>query len=129
MRRVRFGGTRSQIIQKANGKRRYENDFYAWADEQPALLRAGDLDGADIAHIAEEIASLGRCEKRELVSRLTVLLLHLLKWRHRPNLRGSSWRASFANARDDVTDHLAANLVLNLLVLCFLIPTALNVDL
>lgn len=38
----------------------YERDFYAWANEQAALLREGKLKEADIAHIAEEIESLGR---------------------------------------------------------------------
>lgn len=87
----------------------YDRDFYAWAMEQAALLRAGKLDAADIDHIAEEIESMGRSEKRELVSRLTVLLLHLLKWRYQPALRGNSWRLSIANARDQLADHLADN--------------------
>jgi Domain of unknown function DUF29 len=62
----------------------YDHDFYAWANEQAGLLRAGRLSEADIEHIAEEIESMGRTEKRELISRLTVLLLHLLKWRYQP---------------------------------------------
>ena len=37
---------------------------------------------------------MGKSEKRELVSRLTVLLLHLLKWQFQPALRGHSWRNS-----------------------------------
>src|SRR4051794_20497343 len=37
----------------------YDRDFYAWTLEQAALLRAGDLNAADIEHIAEEIESLG----------------------------------------------------------------------
>ena len=44
----------------------YEQDFYAWAHEQAALLRAGALSAADIENIAEEIESMGRGEKREL---------------------------------------------------------------
>ncbi|MEE3626216.1 DUF29 domain-containing protein [Nitrospirillum sp. BR 11752] len=87
----------------------YDQDFYAWATEQAALLQAGKLADADIAHIAEEIESMGRTEKRELVSRLTVLLLHLLKWQFQPTHRGPSWRLAIANARDDLTDHLADN--------------------
>jgi hypothetical protein len=87
----------------------YESDFYAWANEQAALLRAGRLSDADIAHIAEEIESMGKTEKRELVSRLTVLLLHLLKWQFQPARRGASWRVSIQNARDDIADHLADN--------------------
>ena len=51
----------------------YDTDFYAWANEQAALLRAGRLSEADIENIAEEIESMGRSEKRELINRLTVL--------------------------------------------------------
>jgi len=87
----------------------YERDFYAWANEQAALLRAGKLAAADTEHIAEEIESMGRGEKRELVSRLTVLLLHLLKWQFQPTHRGTSWEVSIANSRDQFADHLADN--------------------
>jgi hypothetical protein len=87
----------------------YDQDFYAWANEQAALLRAGKLGAADIAHIAEEIESMGKTEKRELVSRLTVLLLHLLKWQFQPGRRGSSWDATITVQRDDVADHLRDN--------------------
>ena len=87
----------------------YDADFYAWAYEQAALLRSGRLAEADIEHIAEEIETLGRAEKRELVSRLTVLLLHLLKWRFQPNLRGRSWRLTIKEQRKEVLNHLADN--------------------
>ncbi len=87
----------------------YEQDFYAWANEQAALLRAGKLSAADIDHIAEEIESMGRSEKRELMSRLMVLLTHLLKWRYQPALRTRSWRATIINQRRDVAEHLAEN--------------------
>ena len=87
----------------------YEHDFYAWANEQSALLRAGRLSEADIEHIAEEIESMGRSEKRELASRLKVLLAHLLKWQHQPGNRGNSWRLTIEEQRREVTDHLADN--------------------
>lgn len=87
----------------------YEADFYAWANQQAALLRAGNLSSADIAHIAEEIESMGKSEKRELVSRLTVLLLHLLKWRFQPGLRGNSWRYTIKVQRRDLARHLDDN--------------------
>ena len=48
----------------------YESDLYAWAMEQAALLRSGRLAEADVANIAEEIESVGRSEKSELVNRL-----------------------------------------------------------
>jgi hypothetical protein len=87
----------------------YEKDFYAWANEQAALLRSGKLAEADIEHIAEEIESMGKAEKRELVARLTVLLLHLLKWRYQPNLQGASWRATIEVQRLDIADLLEDN--------------------
>ncbi len=70
----------------------YGQDFYAWANEQAALLRAGRLSEADIEHIAEEIESIAKREKRELVERLTTLLVHLLKWRFQPAFQSNSWR-------------------------------------
>jgi len=46
-------------------------------------------------------------EKRELVVRLTILLLHLLEWKFQPNLRGRSWRLSIKEQRKEVVNHLA----------------------
>ena len=87
----------------------YEGDFYAWANEQAGLLRAGRLAEADIAHIAEEIETMGKSEKRELISRLTVLLQHLLKWQYQPMLHGQFWRATIRIQRRDLTVHLDDN--------------------
>ena len=87
----------------------YERDFYAWANEQAALLHTGRLGEADIAHIAEEIESMGKTEKRELVSRLVVLLLNLLKWQFQPGHRGTSREASIKVHRNALNDHLDDN--------------------
>jgi hypothetical protein len=91
------------------GSTLYDRDFFAWANEQAGLLRAGRLSEIDLENVAEEIESMGRSEKRELVSRLTVLLLHLLKWEHQAAGRGNSWRLSIANARDRLIEHLDDN--------------------
>ena len=42
----------------------YGPDFYAWANEQAALLRAGRLSEA-VENIAEEIESMGRSERTD----------------------------------------------------------------
>jgi hypothetical protein len=88
---------------------RYDEDFYAWSREQADLLRAGNVSDADLENIAEEIESMGKTEKRELVSRLTVLLLHLVKWRFQPAKRGRSWRLSIEGQRLDIEDLLKDN--------------------
>ena len=85
----------------------YDTDFYGWAIEQAALLRARELSAADVDNIAEEIESLGRSEKRELISRFTVLLTHLLKWKFQPKGRCSSWRDQCQDAAQQHSRSLA----------------------
>lgn len=84
----------------------YERDFYAWAEEQAALLRAGRADALDLAHLAEEVEGLSISQRRELMSRLVVLLVHLLKWRVQPELRSRSWRATILTQRQELDDLL-----------------------
>ena len=87
----------------------YERDFSAWANEQAALLRAGKLCDADIENIAEEIESMGRSEKRELVSQLTILLTHLLQWQYQPERRGKNWLRTIQQQRFRINNHLGEN--------------------
>ncbi len=77
----------------------YEEDFFAWTIEQARLLRAGDLSAVDAANIAEEIESMGRSDRRELQSRLVVLIMHLLKWRFQSSARSRSWSATIEEQR------------------------------
>jgi hypothetical protein len=78
---------------------RYEEDFYGWTVEQSRLLRSGELSAIDVGNIAEEIESIGRSDRRELKSRLGVLVMHLLKWRHQPGGRSRSWSATIDEQR------------------------------
>jgi hypothetical protein len=77
----------------------YQSDFYSWTQEQAALLKAGRLQELDIENLIEEIETMGRSEKRELESRLMVLLVHLLKWHHQPVRRGRSWQLTIDEQR------------------------------
>lgn len=88
---------------------RYDTDFHGWANEQAALLRAGRFAEADMENIAEEIASLGGSEQSELVNRLAVLLMHLLKWQFQPAWRGKSWRLTIKEQRRRIARHLKKN--------------------
>ena len=87
----------------------YEQDFYSWTQEQAALLKAGRLTDLDIDNLIEEVETMGRSEKRELQSRLTVLLAHLLKWRHQPERRGKSWTLTIEGQRMNFIDVLNDN--------------------
>ena len=90
----------------------YETDFYGWTQQQAALLKAGHISAADLSNIIEEIESMGRSEKRELQSRLTVLLQHLLKWKFQPSRQGKSWQLSIIEQRIQFIDVLNENLSL-----------------
>ncbi len=80
----------------------YEEDLFAWTQEQAALLRAHAQDGLDWENLAEEIESMGRRDRREIESRLTVILLHLLKWEAQPALRSKSWRSTLRTQRREI---------------------------
>ena len=80
----------------------YEEDFYLWTEEQARLLRSGEFSAIDAANIAEEIESMGRSDRRELKSRLIVLLTHLLKWRYQPEARSRSWSDTIREQRQQI---------------------------
>lgn len=68
----------------------YDRDFYAWIQEQSALLKSRQWDQLDIANLVEEIESLGRQERRQLMNPPGILLGHLLKWQYQPQLGSKS---------------------------------------
>jgi hypothetical protein len=81
---------------------RYEEDLYAWTQEQAALLRAEHFNALDWENLAEEIAAVGGGDRRKLESRLCIIMLHLLKWQARPALRGASWRKPLRTQRREI---------------------------
>ena len=84
----------------------YDKDFYGWLLGNAQLLREKKWAEIDAEHIAEELESMGKSERRELVSRLTVLLAHLLKWRLRPAKWSRSWRNTILTQRIDIDELL-----------------------
>jgi hypothetical protein len=77
----------------------YADDFNEWALDQARALRDRRTSDLDWANLAEEIESLGRSDQREVRSRLTTLLVHLLKWRHQIERRSDSWSETIARER------------------------------
>jgi Domain of unknown function DUF29 len=67
------------MLQIANQVSLYERDILLWSEETVQKLQARDFDSLDIENLIEEIESLGISQKKELLSRLTTLLEHLLK--------------------------------------------------
>ncbi|MBF0592607.1 MAG: DUF29 domain-containing protein [Nitrospirae bacterium] len=80
----------------------YEVDFYQWAFHNADLLRQGRFTEIDLENIVEELEDMARSNKRELFSRLKVLIMHLLKWQYQPELRCGSWSVTIDNQRTDI---------------------------
>ncbi|UZQ53828.1 DUF29 domain-containing protein [Trichothermofontia sichuanensis B231] len=57
----------------------YEQDILLWAEDTVAKLKARDFEHLDLEHLIEEVESLGISQRKELLTRLTRLLEHLLK--------------------------------------------------
>ena len=83
-------------------RHRYEDDVTLWAEEQTALLRARELQGLDLDNLAEEIEAVGASQRREVRSRLAVLVQHLLKYRFQPLERSQSWSLTIRTQRDEL---------------------------
>jgi Domain of unknown function DUF29 len=77
----------------------YETDIVIWANQQAEFIRAGQFDQLDLIHLAEEIEDVGKSERRELYNRLSVLLMHLLKWQFQSNRRSMGWQATITEQR------------------------------
>jgi hypothetical protein len=78
---------------------RPNEDYYAWTQETIEKLRQGRIAEVSMEDLIEELEDMGRSERRALESRLTVLLMHLLKWQYQPDRRGRSWMATIDNQR------------------------------
>ena len=88
---------------------KYQEDFYAWTQEQAQLLRSQQLAKIDFANLIDEIESMGKSEKRALKSRLSVLLMHLLKWQFQSSFQSTSWQLTLRTQRRAIKDLLADN--------------------
>ncbi len=80
----------------------HDQDFCAWAKRNAELIREGKLSEIDAERVAEELENMGKSQRRELVSRLAVLLAHLLKWQYQPDRRSDGWVGTIAAQRTEI---------------------------
>jgi Domain of unknown function DUF29 len=82
----------------------YDTDFYAWAQQQAAALRAKDWAALDLNNLIEEVEDLAGRHRDALGSELKRLLVHLLKWHYQPTHRSDSWLESIEQARQAIDE-------------------------
>ncbi len=90
----------------------YERDFYVWAEEQAALLRARRFDALDLDHLIEEVEGLADAKRSAVLNNARVVMEHLLKLGSSPATDPrNKWRATVREHRNrleaDLTPRLA----------------------
>lgn len=94
----------------------YDEDLAAWAAEQAQLLRSGQLAQLDTEHIAQELESVARSERRALATCMSGLLAQLLAGQYQPERQTAVWHATIRAERREIrqlleeSPSLAANL-------------------
>jgi hypothetical protein len=91
----------------------YETDETAWLDAMSALIERGELSELDYSHLAEYLTDMAARDRREVQSRLRLLLTHLLKWTHQAERRSRSWRATILAQRAELRNHAATGVLRN----------------
>ncbi|MGZ3390191.1 MAG: DUF29 family protein, partial [Isosphaeraceae bacterium] len=69
----------------ANSGDLYNKDETAWLDVMARLIAERRFGELDYEHLHEFLTDMARRDRREVLSRLKRLLLHLLKWEHQPD--------------------------------------------
>ncbi len=80
----------------------YEQDETAWLEVMAALAADGRYAEMDYLHLSEYLVDMAKRDRREVFSRLVVLLSHLLKWEHQPEHRSGSWRGTIREQRREL---------------------------
>jgi Domain of unknown function DUF29 len=91
---------------KAHSQTLYETDYLQWLETTVEKLQNQDYANVEWENLIEEIADMGRSERRSLKSNLIVILMHLLKWQFQPDKRSGSWEGSIIEHRRRVKEAL-----------------------
>jgi hypothetical protein len=91
----------------------YLADETAWLDQTAQFVAEGRWDEIDRDNLSEYLTDMAKRDRREVVSRLAVLLAHLLKWEHQPNQRTGSWQATIAHQQFELRHLLESGTLKN----------------
>ncbi len=91
----------------------YATDETAWLEAMSALATEGRFDELDYPNLSEYLADMAKRDRREVFSRLVILLTHLLKSVHQPDRLGGSWRATIREQRRELRQLLESETLRN----------------
>jgi Domain of unknown function DUF29 len=84
------------------GRELYERDEHEWIAAQISALASGQMSRLDRENLIEFLSEMTIRDRRELRSRLTVLLLHLLKVRFQPDRLSVSWVSTILVQQNEI---------------------------
>ncbi|WP_237476412.1 DUF29 domain-containing protein [Lichenibacterium dinghuense] len=85
----------------------YDVDVHAWAMQQAELIKLGRFQELDVDNLVDEVEDMARRVRQEFVSRLSLVLAHVLKWEHQPQRRSGSWARTIREQRRQLDALLA----------------------
>lgn len=91
----------------------YEADETAWLEAMADLIQQGRYDDLDYPHLGEYLADMAQRDRREVRSRLIVLITHVLKWTCQPDQRSRSWHGSIIGQRQQLQGALGRGVLRN----------------
>jgi hypothetical protein len=91
----------------------YEEDETAWLEAMARLAADRDVEAMDLDHLAEYLNDMAERDRREVLHRLSTLLMHLLKWEHQSERRSRSWERTIAQQRLKLGDLLESGTLRN----------------
>jgi Domain of unknown function DUF29 len=77
----------------------YEQDETAWLEVMANLVAKKRFAELDHRHLSEYLTDMAKRDRREVHSRLVILLWHLLKWEYQPDKRTGSWENTIDQQR------------------------------
>src|SRR5687767_8294405 len=82
----------------------YMVDETAWLDAMAELIRASRIEELDYEHLAEYLEDMARRDRREVKSRLAILMAHVLKWIYQKEKQSPSWRGTITRQRQELME-------------------------
>jgi hypothetical protein len=90
------------VEQRPPGTELYERDEHEWIAAQVAALKDGNLQALDRANLVEYLTEMTIRDRRELRSRLVVLLHHLLKVQFQSERLTRSWVTTIIEQQSEI---------------------------
>ena len=77
----------------------YEQDLFAWTQQQVNLLTHQRWHELDVENLIDELEGMATRDQREMTNRLIILIAHLLKCEFQPDHQSGSWLGSIQEQR------------------------------